>query len=262
MASKDGNGMVLLCTLLLAGLTLWLIRLFIVDGIISLPVALLGYLVLPDLPEIAKPFYLSKEVSVPFLYLPIRRSWRNFIRRLHSPRREWNWRDEKEGNHIRKRSSRKYLPLGISTCWPCSTCKAVLQLSYLTLLIHCSTFNNSGLNAAPVFAQYLKASKSPKYTVAQINTYPTITSAVQVITTLIYACKFFVHRTNRRESWYSTGTSDSVFKGRRWPPIIFGGAINIMVCISLAIWEIPAGWKWTCFILAGCVGGLSGLCMR
>jgi len=36
--------------------------LFIVDGIISLPIALLGYFVLPDIPEIAKPFYLTKEV--------------------------------------------------------------------------------------------------------------------------------------------------------------------------------------------------------
>ena len=54
-------------------------------------------------------------------------------------------------------------------------------------------------------AQYLKDSKNPKYTVAQINDYPTGTSAVQVVTTLAYA-------------WLS----DSVLKGRRWPPIVFG----------------------------------------
>lgn len=36
-------------------------RLFIVDGIISLPVALLGFIVLPDVPEISKPFYLKPE---------------------------------------------------------------------------------------------------------------------------------------------------------------------------------------------------------
>lgn len=35
--------------------------LFIVDGIITLPVALAGYFVLPDVPEIAKPWYLSKK---------------------------------------------------------------------------------------------------------------------------------------------------------------------------------------------------------
>lgn len=37
-------------------------RLFIIDGIISLPIALAGFVVLPDVPEIAKPFYLSKKV--------------------------------------------------------------------------------------------------------------------------------------------------------------------------------------------------------
>jgi ACS family pantothenate transporter-like MFS transporter len=54
-----------------------------------------------------------------------------------------------------------------------------------------------------VFAQFLKASKDPKYTVPQINAYPTATNAVQVLTTLIYA-------------W----TSDEVLDGERWPPII------------------------------------------
>ena len=38
-------------------------RLFIVDGIISLPIALAGYFIFPDVPEISRPFYLTKEVS-------------------------------------------------------------------------------------------------------------------------------------------------------------------------------------------------------
>lgn len=38
--------------------------------------------------------------------------------------------------------------------------------------------------------RYLKSSKDPEYTVAQINAYPTTTNAVQVVTTLIYACMF------------------------------------------------------------------------
>lgn len=36
--------------------------LFIIDGVISLPIALAGFWFLPDVPEIAKPFYLSEEV--------------------------------------------------------------------------------------------------------------------------------------------------------------------------------------------------------
>lgn len=38
-------------------------RLFLVDGIISLPVALSGFFVLPDVPEISSPWYLNKQVS-------------------------------------------------------------------------------------------------------------------------------------------------------------------------------------------------------
>ena len=72
---------------------------------------------------------------------------------------------------------------------------------------HPSFFNNAAaIGGQPLFAQYLKDSKNPVYSVPQINTYPTTTYAVQVVTTLIYA-------------W----TSDSLFRGARWPPILFGG---------------------------------------
>ena len=37
-------------------------RLFIVDGIISLPIAIAGFFILPDVPEITKVWYLSEEV--------------------------------------------------------------------------------------------------------------------------------------------------------------------------------------------------------
>ena len=37
--------------------------LFIIDGIITLPIALYGYLVFPDVPAITKAFYLTEEVS-------------------------------------------------------------------------------------------------------------------------------------------------------------------------------------------------------
>jgi len=34
----------------------------VIDGVISLPVALSGFFVLPDVPEISNPWYLSKDV--------------------------------------------------------------------------------------------------------------------------------------------------------------------------------------------------------
>ena len=66
---------------------------------------------------------------------------------------------------------------------------------------------------------------------------------MQVVTTLLYA-------------W----TSDSILKGSRWQPIVFGGCMNIICSTSLAIWDIPIKWKWACYILSGFGGGLSGLC--
>lgn len=69
-----------------------------------------------------------------------------------------------------------------------------------------SFFNNGNAAGQPVFAQFLKDSKDPKYTVAQINVYPTITYGVQVASTLAYA-------------WLS----DGVLGGARWGPIVFGG---------------------------------------
>jgi hypothetical protein len=50
-----------------------------------------------------------------------------------------------------------------------------------------STFNNAN-GGQPIFQQFLKASTDPVYSISQINSYPTTTPAVQVVTTLIYAC--------------------------------------------------------------------------
>ena len=75
----------------------------------------------------------------------------------------------------------------------------------MELILQSSLFNNGAAGAVPVFAQYLKDSTNPVYTVTQINVYPTGTYAVQVVTTLSYA-------------WLS----DSVLNGQRWPPIVFG----------------------------------------
>ncbi|MCJ1308190.1 hypothetical protein MMC25_001842 [Agyrium rufum] len=183
--------------------------LFIMDGVISMPIAIAGYFFIPDVPEISKAWYLTeKEIEIAKQRMVL------------------------EGREKRKPYTKAKFKK-ILTSW---------HIYLLSLLYVC--FNNGNAGAAPVFAQFLKDSKSPKYTVAQINVYPTTTNAVQVVSTLIYA-------------WLS----DSVLKGRRWPPIMFGGALGIMCYVSLAIWDIPEGWRWACYILAGTGGGLSGLCM-
>ena len=84
--------------------------------------------------------------------------------------------------------------------------------------------------------------KGKGYSIADINIYPTIVNVIAFIATLLYA-------------W----SSDSVFRGARWPPIVFSGIVNIIAYASLAAWNIPDGWKWTCYMLQGFGGGISGL---
>ncbi|KAK7615587.1 pantothenate transporter [Phyllosticta paracitricarpa] len=185
--------------------------LFIVDGIISLPVALLGFIVLPDIPEISKPFYLKPE-------------------ELELAKERMKLEGRKPRAPYTKQKIKKIL-----SSW---------HIWSLTLLY--IAFNNGNNNAQPVFAQWLKwldAEGIHKYTVAQINAIPTTTNGLAVFSTLVYA-------------W----SSDTYLKGARWPPMIFAGIFNMITYISLAIWDIPWRWHWTCYILAGLNSGLSGLC--
>lgn len=172
--------------------------------------ALSGYFLLPDVPETTRAWYFT----------PAEREFAKERMKL-------------EGRAQRAPYTKAKFKK-IFTSW---------RLYFLTALY--MLFNNAASGVGqPTFAQYLKDSKNPKYTISQINVYPTATYGVQIVSTLIYA-------------W----TSDTIFRGARWPPIIFGGAVNIICYASLAVWDIPVGWHWACYIIAGCGGGLSGLCM-
>ncbi|KAL2846993.1 major facilitator superfamily domain-containing protein [Aspergillus pseudodeflectus] len=171
--------------------------LFLIDGIASLPIGVLGFFLLPDVPEIANPWYLSREEVA-----------------LARQRMRLEGRKGRE---------------------PCSRAKLrkILLSWHLPLLV---VMYICAIPSQPVFQQY--------YSVPNINLYPSGTYAVQVITTLAYA-------------WLS----DSLFRGRRWPPILCGGLVDLACAVPLAIWNISAGGKWTCYILWGAGYGLSGLCL-
>ncbi|RWA12515.1 hypothetical protein EKO27_g2623 [Xylaria grammica] len=110
---------------------------------------------------------------------------------------------------------------------------------YALVLLYIFFNNGSGYGGQPAFALWLK---SEGYDVTAVNTYPTIASAVAVLFTYIYA-------------W----SSDTVFRGARWPPMVFAGAVNIATSTSLAVWNIPIGWKWGSYILGNISSGISGL---
>ncbi|KIY02352.1 uncharacterized protein Z520_02490 [Fonsecaea multimorphosa CBS 102226] len=138
--------------------------LFVVDGIISLPIALSGFFLLPDVREITTAWYFNQE------------------------EREFAVKRMKLEGRAPRAPYTKAKFKKIFSSWK------IYMLATLYM-----TFNNAGSGVGqPTFAQYLKDSTHPKYTISQINTYPTTTYAVQVVSTLIYA-------------W----TSDSIFRGAR-----------------------------------------------
>ena len=179
--------------------------LFIIDTVISLPIAVAGFFFLPDVPEVTRAWYFSKEE----ITLAKRRM-------------------ELEGRANRQPFTKKKVKK-IFSSWH------IYALPILYIFFN----NGCAMLSQPAFSLWLK---SKGHSISDINTYPTVTSAVGVVTTLIY-------------SW----SSDTIFKGARWPPIVFTGTLSIIVYSSLAAWNIPDGWKWACFILAGFGGGISGL---
>ncbi|CAK7204780.1 hypothetical protein SEUCBS139899_007540 [Sporothrix eucalyptigena] len=179
--------------------------LFIIDSVISLPIAVAGFFMLPDVPEITRAWYFSAdEIAIA-------------KRRM-----------QLEGRANRAPYTKAKVKR-IFKSWHL----------YLLVLLYILFNNGSGYGGQPAFALWLK---KEGYSVYQYNIYPTFTSVVQVVSTFAYA-------------W----TSDTIFKGARWPPIVFSGVVNFVIYVSFSVWTIPDGWKWACYILSGLGGGISGL---
>lgn len=108
---------------------------------------------------------------------------------------------------------------------------------YMLVLLYI-IFNNGSVSQ-PAFAIWLK---EKGYSVREINIFPTIVEVISIVTTLIYA-------------W----TSDGLFRGARWPAMVFVGCVKILAYGSLTAWNIPDGLKWASFLMVGFGGGISGL---
>ncbi|KAH9921852.1 MFS general substrate transporter [Fomitopsis serialis] len=129
--------------------------LFIIDGIITVPIALLGFLIMPDLPSNTRPNYLYSQDEIDL-----------------ANRRMAEIGRKPPGKFTKKKVFKFF------TTW---------HLYLLTLLY--VLFNNGG-NPAGSMIFWLKSFNTPEktvYTVAQINTYPLPIYAVQILTTLTYA---------------------------------------------------------------------------
>ncbi|RSL48029.1 hypothetical protein CEP54_013120 [Fusarium duplospermum] len=179
--------------------------LFITNTIVSLPIAISGFFFLPDLPEITKVWYLTKDEIA-----------------LAKKRMELEGRAERAPY-----TKAKFVK--IFSSWH------IYALTLLYILFN----NGNGGSSQPAFPIWLK---EQGYTIQEVNIYPTIVEVISIVTTLIYA-------------W----TSDSLFRGARWPAILFSGLVKIIAYAGLTVWNVPNSFTWACFMLCGFGGGISGL---
>ncbi|KAI9441913.1 MFS general substrate transporter [Lactarius indigo] len=129
--------------------------LFIIDGVITIPIALLGFIIMPDLPTTTKPsiFYTQEQLDIA-------------IKRMESEGR-------KPPGKLTKEKVR-----GFFSTWH------IYALVPLYVL-----FNNGGGGSTSMIF-WLKSFNKPGhivYTIGQINTYPLGIYSLQIVTTLIYA---------------------------------------------------------------------------
>ncbi|PMD29846.1 MFS general substrate transporter [Hyaloscypha variabilis F] len=182
--------------------------LYIMDGVISLPIAFASYFLLPDFPFNTRVFYLNEN-----------------DKRLAI---------ERTADRPKRQPYTKAKLLKIAKGW---------HVYLLPLLFLFSGAAAAG-TAQPIFQLFLQSSTHPKYSIRQVNNYPTLANGFSIITTLAYA-------------WIS----DGFLNGRRWPVLLWAIIVNFITFTSLAIWNIPLGWKWACYIISGQVVTISPLSM-
>ncbi|CAH0057318.1 unnamed protein product [Clonostachys solani] len=173
--------------------------LFIFDGVITLPMALWAYYALPDLPSTTRVKWLKPEEKEYFLQ-----------------------RMKKAGRDLEE-------PVTIAGL------KRVVGKWHFWVYTTYYTFFICSENIGSFMNLWLKSLN--RYTVPQINTYPTVTNAVTIITTLAYG-------------W----TSDAL--QIRAPIIYFSLVVCFFAAMNLAIWDgVPFGLKWASFYLTGFAQG-------
>ncbi|KAK3382109.1 permease of the major facilitator superfamily [Lasiosphaeria ovina] len=179
--------------------------LYIMDGVISLPIAFISFVFLPDFPHHTSRRVFSEE-------------------EIQLAKRRMELEQRRPAEPITLQKIKK-----VFSNWHIY----LLPLYYILV---------SGTSGTPVFPQYLKYHVDPKYTVSQINLYPSGVFAIQVFAAVVYA-------------WIS----DTVLNGRRWPLLLWGAILNVITLSSLAAWYIPESYRWFCYYLLGQHVGLSGV---
>ncbi|KKY21995.1 putative pantothenate transporter liz1 [Phaeomoniella chlamydospora] len=168
--------------------------LFIMDGVISAPIAIAGFFLLPDLPENTRAFYLSETDRV--------LAQKRMASINRAPRAKLNLAAFKK----------------IFLRWH-------IYLLSILYIIFINTGPSSSINPMSLWL------KAEGYSVYKINMIPTAQSAIQLVTTVIFAI-----------------LSDLI--RRRWPLMGFSTFFGFLSSLLLVIWSIPIGLKWFAYFIA------------
>ncbi|KAL4906982.1 hypothetical protein BDW74DRAFT_167029 [Aspergillus multicolor] len=169
--------------------------LFIFDGVITFPMALWGYLALPDLPSNTRVPWLKPEEKALAL------------------------------NRMRKAGKSLDEPI----TWKGT--KRVLSKWHFWVYTAYYTFFICSENIGGYMNLWLKSLN--RYSVSQINTYPTVTNAITILTSLAY------------------GWTSDLFQ-IRYPIVFFSLTVCFFAAMNLAIWDgVPFGLKWASYYLTG-----------
>ncbi|KAF8903224.1 MFS general substrate transporter [Mucidula mucida] len=129
--------------------------LFIIDGVITIPIALLGYLIMPDLPTNTRPsvFYTEKQLEI----------------------------GRKRMEAIGRKAPEKFTKAKF---------KGFFKTWHLYTLVPLYVLFNNGSGPSSSMIFWLKSFNTPehtKYSIGQINVYPLGQNVVQIIMTLTWA---------------------------------------------------------------------------
>ncbi|KAL2313382.1 Pantothenate transporter liz1 [Schizosaccharomyces pombe] len=171
--------------------------LFIIDGILTIPLSLYGLFLFPDVPETTKaPYFTEQEKELSFKRLPARPKKKPLtLKAIKDIVRSW----------------RIY---GLCILWIFSGETQAIAVNVL-------------------MGQWMKWSN--KFSVAQINNYPTVITAVGVVSTL-----------------GASVISDKLAGNPRWPFGLFLCVITTVSATILLAWNVPDGAKFFAYFASGC----------
>lgn len=170
---------------------------FIIDGIFTVPIALFGFFVFPGAPyQIKKLWWLSAEE----LNLAKQRTYTSGIAK------------------------------------PGALNFSLVKRVFLRWHVHFFTafwvfLNVLALPDGTAFPLWLLANSPERFSVSQVNNYPTIQSAIGIVAQFLLA-----------------GLADTF---SIYPFLTVTQCLFIISYSSLAAWNIPDGWRWVCFLIIG-----------